>query len=245
MPFGAVHHTLANRRSAVRCGSVHSISVAEAIWTLWLALLATLVLHPVAVPVWRLAVVAWSRQGWEVGSPGASAGAMALRRPGPRAWQWTVGAEGERRTADDLRPLLRRGYCLLHDRALPHTKANVDLLVIGPTGVFNVDTKYLAGEVTCQRGVVCVSGLPYKLGMVVGESRRVERTLGVPCRSVICIQRASIRARGYVVTLEGCRVFVGDAEAVLRHIRRARPAMSRGRAAVLAKAAARLLPSAE
>lgn len=170
---------------------------------------------------------------------------MALRRPGPRAWQWTVGAEGERRTADDLRPLLRRGYCLLHDRALPRTKANVDLLVVGPTGVWNVDTKYLAGEVTCQRGVIHVAGLPYELGAVVRESVRVERALGVPCASVICIQRAGIRARGYVVTLEGCRVFVGDAGAVLRHIRRARPAMSRGQAARLAADAAALLPSAE
>lgn len=224
---------------------MHSSSAAEAIWTLWLALLGTLVLHRPAVSSWRLARETLPRRGWEAGSPGASAATMALRRPGPRAWQWTVGAEGERRTADDLRPLLRRGYCLLHDRALPRTKANVDLLVVGPTGVWNVDTKYLAGEISCQRGVIHVAGLPYELSAVVRESVRVERALDVPCASVICIQRAGIRARGYVVTLEGCRVFVGDAGAVLRHIRRARPAMSRGRAARFAADAAALLPSAE
>lgn len=54
---------------------------------------------------------------------------------------WRKGAAGERRTARMLRPLRRRGYTVLHDRALPSGRANVDHLVIGPTGVFVVDTK--------------------------------------------------------------------------------------------------------
>ncbi|MFI7536549.1 nuclease-related domain-containing protein [Streptosporangium sp. NPDC049376] len=54
---------------------------------------------------------------------------------------WRKGAIGERRTARMLRPLGRHGYTVLHDRALPSGRANVDHLVIGKTGVFVVDTK--------------------------------------------------------------------------------------------------------
>ncbi|MFD0887865.1 nuclease-related domain-containing protein, partial [Streptosporangium algeriense] len=59
---------------------------------------------------------------------------------------WRKGAIGERRTARLLRPLERRGYTVLHDRALPHGRANVDHLVIGATGVFVVDSKNWAKE---------------------------------------------------------------------------------------------------
>ncbi|WP_344948251.1 nuclease-related domain-containing protein [Sphaerisporangium flaviroseum] len=54
---------------------------------------------------------------------------------------WRKGAAGERRTARALRRLERAGHLVLHDRALPRGKANVDHLVIGPAGVFVVDTK--------------------------------------------------------------------------------------------------------
>lgn len=54
---------------------------------------------------------------------------------------WAKGAAGERKTARLLRPLARRGYTVLHDRALPGSRANVDHLVIGPAGVIVVDSK--------------------------------------------------------------------------------------------------------
>lgn len=91
-----------------------------------------------------LAVVTWLWD-WRAGlvMAGLVAGADAVYR-----WRtheavrtWRKGALGERRTARMLRPLTRRGYTVLHDRALPYGRANVDHLVIGPTGVFVVDTK--------------------------------------------------------------------------------------------------------
>ncbi|MGW0593978.1 nuclease-related domain-containing protein [Streptosporangium sp. NPDC002607] len=42
---------------------------------------------------------------------------------------WRKGAAGERRTARMLRPLTRNGYTVMHDRALPSGRANVDHLV--------------------------------------------------------------------------------------------------------------------
>lgn len=54
---------------------------------------------------------------------------------------WRKGARGEVKTARILRRLNRRGYLVLHDRALPSGNANLDHLVVGPTGVWVIDTK--------------------------------------------------------------------------------------------------------
>jgi hypothetical protein len=57
-------------------------------------------------------------------------------RPSPDAVAWRRGAAGERRTARLLDPLERRGWAVLHDLAVPGSRANLDHLVIGPGGVF-------------------------------------------------------------------------------------------------------------
>jgi len=48
---------------------------------------------------------------------------------GRQAANWDAGAEGERRTATRLQELAREGWTVLHDRALPTGRANVDHLV--------------------------------------------------------------------------------------------------------------------
>ncbi|MGW0795161.1 nuclease-related domain-containing protein [Streptomyces sp. NPDC002692] len=61
---------------------------------------------------------------------------------GRQAARWDAGAEGERRTAARLIALEREGWTVLHDRALPRGRANVDHLLISPTGrVYLPDTK--------------------------------------------------------------------------------------------------------
>jgi Nuclease-related domain len=62
-------------------------------------------------------------------------------RPSPDAVAWRRGAAGERRTARLLDPLERHGWIVLHDLAVPGSRANIDHLVIGPGGVFVVDSK--------------------------------------------------------------------------------------------------------
>jgi Nuclease-related domain len=62
-------------------------------------------------------------------------------RPSPEALAWRRGAIGERRTARLLEPLERQGWAVLHDLALPGSRANLDHLVIGPGGVFVIDSK--------------------------------------------------------------------------------------------------------
>jgi Nuclease-related domain len=59
---------------------------------------------------------------------------------------WRRGAAGERRTARLLAPLERHGWVVLHDLALPGSRANLDHLVIGPSGVFVIDSKQYRGR---------------------------------------------------------------------------------------------------
>ncbi|MEH0402883.1 nuclease-related domain-containing protein [[Kitasatospora] papulosa] len=108
------------------------------------------------------AVYAWRRNNEHPG-PGASAAARArqLRTPlvrladllgidtqaGRLARRCDAGAEGERRAAARLEDLLRDGWTILYDRALPRSRANVDALAISPTGaVFLLDPKKWTGR---------------------------------------------------------------------------------------------------
>ena len=55
------------------------------------------------------------------------------------AWRRTSVAE--RRTEQQLRKLERNGYRTLHARAIPGSEAQIDHLVVGPTGVYAVDSE--------------------------------------------------------------------------------------------------------
>ena len=76
----------------------------------------------------------------------AAAGWGLRFRPSPDAVAWRHGASGERRTARLLDPLERHGWVVLHDLAVPGSRANIDHLVIGPGGVFVIDSKHYRGR---------------------------------------------------------------------------------------------------
>jgi Nuclease-related domain len=87
------------------------------------------------------------RLGLVVAALAAAAAGWGLRfRPSPDAVAWRRGAVGERRTARLLDPLERHGWAVLHDLAIPGSGANVDHLVIGPAGVFVIDSKQYRGR---------------------------------------------------------------------------------------------------
>ena len=59
-----------------------------------------------------------------------------------QARQWEAASEGEQQVAAQLLLLTERGWRLLTDRRWPGTRsANVDMLLVGPGGVFVVDVK--------------------------------------------------------------------------------------------------------
>ena len=87
------------------------------------------------------------RMGLVVGALAATAAGWGLRfKPSPDAVAWRRGAAGERRTAQLLAPLERQGWAVLHDLAVPGSRANLDHLVIGPGGVFMIDSKHYRGR---------------------------------------------------------------------------------------------------
>jgi Nuclease-related domain len=92
------------------------------------------------------------RLGLVLGALAAVAAGWGLRfRPRPDASAWRRGAAGERRTARLLGPLERHGWVVLHDLSVPGSRANIDHLVIGPGGVFVIDSKQYRGRLQLDR----------------------------------------------------------------------------------------------
>lgn len=69
--------------------------------------------------------------------------------------RWREGAEAEKQTAKQLRSLLRAGrWSAVHDRASRY--GNRDHIVVGPAGVYLLDTKAPGGIVSVENGVMTV-----------------------------------------------------------------------------------------
>jgi hypothetical protein len=66
--------------------------------------------------------------------------------PPPHIENWRQGAEGERATAKALRPLTREGWVLVND--IQTDRGNIDHVLIGPSGVYLLETKKLGGVVS-------------------------------------------------------------------------------------------------
>ena len=77
---------------------------------------------------------------------GCAFGYAVLRLP-LAAIFWAKGIEGERRASAFLEPLLDAGFVILDNRLIPGIHADIDHLVIGPTGVFPIETKNWNGKV--------------------------------------------------------------------------------------------------
>jgi hypothetical protein len=142
----------------------------------------------------------------QVGLPQAGLGGLAVAalvgwrlrfRPSEHARTWQRGAQGERHTARLLGRLARDGFVVFHDLAVPgNTRANVDHLVIGPTGLFVIDSKQWTGRV--HQGV---DGLVWHnhhrldrtLETVHWEAETVGRLLGTRVAALLCVHGALVQ----------------------------------------------------
>ncbi|MDX2922473.1 nuclease-related domain-containing protein [Streptomyces sp. NE06-03C] len=187
-----------------------------------------------------VAAAAWYVQEQRGPGAGSSAAAQArrLRSPlvrladlagietarGRQADQWAVGAAGEKRTAARLRPLIRDGWTVLHDRALPTGRANLDHLLISRAGVVVVgDTKVRSARypVTAQNGRLMYGNRDVTswLRGLHHETRTVAKTLSCPAIPVVFLEGPLIPAGQLVV--EGIRIVPAEqALTVLRSIAR-------------------------
>jgi hypothetical protein len=64
---------------------------------------------------------------------------------------WARGAAGEEHVAKLLAKYLGDDVIVLHDRRVPHSRANIDHLVVAPSGVWVIDTKRYKGKATIDR----------------------------------------------------------------------------------------------
>jgi hypothetical protein len=123
-------------------------------------------------------------------------------RPSEQVTAWRRGAQGERRTARLLRRLPRHGFVVFHDLAVPGFQANVDHLVIGPSGVFVIDSKQWTGSVhQGSDGLVWHNHyrLDRTLETVGWEARIIGRLLGTRAAAVVCVHGAHVQGGGLEV----------------------------------------------
>lgn len=95
-----------------------------------------------------------------------------------RATPWRVGAAGERKVGRKLRHLESHGWKVLHAIQLSGG-GDIDHLVIGPAGVFTINTKHHAGaRIKIGTYVVWVNGSQYPyVRNSLREARTVQRVL--------------------------------------------------------------------
>jgi Nuclease-related domain len=144
----------------------------------------------------------------QVGLPGAGMVGLAVAvlvgwrlrfRPSEQARTWQRGAHGERRTARLLDRLTRDGYVVFHDLAVPDSPANLDHLVIGPSGVFVIDSKQWTGQVhQSGDGLAWHNHYPLDrtLETVRWEAQQVSRLLGTRAAALLCVHGAHVHGGG-------------------------------------------------
>jgi hypothetical protein len=91
---------------------------------------------------------------------GLVAGALLLisAKGSYHSWsRWFLGKKGESKVIKTLNSL-PSDYVVLNDVVLPDSKGNVDHVLIGPNGVFAIETKNYSGYVKCEEEQWFVNG---------------------------------------------------------------------------------------
>ncbi len=71
---------------------------------------------------------------------------------------WRVGGQGEEIVGEELEKLLRRGWSIVHNVPVGERGSDIDHVLIGPGGVFTVNSKYHVGKTVWVGGDTVVVG---------------------------------------------------------------------------------------
>lgn len=137
-------------------------------------------------------------------------------RPGRDPERWLRGAAGETATARLLDRLPASRWAVLHDRRIPGSRANLDHLVIGPSGVWLLDTKVTRARIQAGWRTVRFGDRRLDTGPAKWEAQVVADRLDIPVRPLVVVH-------GYGLRRRGCRcagVRVVPAGGLLRRLRR-------------------------
>lgn len=183
---------------------------------------------------------------------GATIAAVILVRvliPPQTTTAWATGAEGEEATARLIDPLAQQGFVVIHDRKIPGSPRNIDHIVIGPTGVFVIETKNIAGRLRIEGGDLRIGGRRVAaVDEVLREAAAVSLALApmlsprnISVRPVICAHRADLP--WFRREVRGVRIVSG--RDLVRLIRGSDAVLSADEVLELSRLAVRNLPGAE
>lgn len=127
--------------------------------------------------------------------------------PATAGESWSKGGVGDQKLGAALDAMVDHGLLTLHDRQIPGSKANIDHMVVAPSGVWIVDAKRYKGLVT----KVDKGGLfRTDVHLTVGGRDRTSLADGV-ARQVEHVKRALQHTPHAMVPIHGVLCFV-DAE---------------------------------
>jgi hypothetical protein len=104
-------------------------------------------------------------------------------RPSPEAQAWRCAAEGERHLAGLLEPLVRAGWGVSHDLPVRGATANANHVVVGPPGVFVIDTRHYLGRLRLSRDGLLWHGRTFllpTLSATRSKADRLQDRIGAP-----------------------------------------------------------------
>lgn len=124
---------------------------------------------------------------------------------------WERGAQGEARVAEILGARLPHDVRVLHDRRIPGSRANIDHIVIAPSGVWVIDTKRHRGKVAVSNPLL---GSPK---LTVAGRDRTALVEGV--RRQVAIVVVALAEVGPAASVHGALCFVSGELPVLRALK--------------------------
>ncbi|CUU57783.1 Nuclease-related domain-containing protein [Parafrankia irregularis] len=176
-------------------------------------------------------------------------GGMALAAFGasPDVETLREAAEAERKTAHAISRLRRRGYVILHDRAVPYSEATIGHLLVGPGGVMILGSDTNKGVVRYTKGGAVVDGESLKPaidktawlgGEVRNQIRAALPMLKFPTYPILVMVEASVLWKDGA--LEGVTVL--NVKDVVDYIRHKPGRLNPGQVQQVVAAAQRLFP---
>ena len=129
--------------------------------------------------------------------------------------RWLRGAEGEEAVGGILENLSADGWHVIHD--VSFGRGNIDHVVVGPGGVFAVETKSHAGRISLERLD------PKMLSQAYAEKKTLEERLGVAVEPLLVFSRAYLIERP---SAKRQGVTVMTARGLPHYFSRRRPTMS-------------------
>jgi hypothetical protein len=129
--------------------------------------------------------------------------------------RWLRGAEGEEAVGGILDRLTADGWHVIHD--VTFGRGNIDHVVVGPGGVFAVETKSHAGRISLERLD------PKMLSQAYAEKKTLEERLGIEVQPLLVFSRAYLIERP---SAQRQGVMVITARGLAHYFSRRRPTMS-------------------